>query len=116
MTPTAGMSTRTVQRYREDEINSLSPIELTIKVLEVGISACAKRDRDRASRALVELIASLNFEHSEIAGGLYQLYDYCLRCVGKNNFEMPETILKELRDTWVQALAQKDAPPASPRA
>jgi len=66
-------------------------------------------DRRRASAALVELIAALDFSYEEIAGGLYRLYEYALRHVKGERYDVALGVLRELRDTWEQAFSAMGA-------
>ena len=106
--PTLTLS-RPTQQYLEGEINSLSPVELVIKCLDFGIAACHRRDQQRVCRVLTELIGGLNFEHEEIAGNLYRLYEYCLRCARRGDLEVTARVFRELRETWIQVAAAERA-------
>lgn len=89
--------------YLEQEIMTLNPLQLLIKAYDAGITACNRKDEPKASAVLSELIDSLNFDYAEISNSLFRLYEYCMREVKSGNFEVPLKILKELRETWVQA-------------
>lgn len=89
--------------YLEQEIMTLNPLQLLIKAYDAGITACNRKDEDKASAVLTELIDSLNFDYAEIANALFRLYEYCMREVKRGNFDVTLKILKELRETWVQA-------------
>lgn len=89
--------------YLEQEIMTLNPLQLLIKAYDAGITACNRKDEDKASAVLTELIDSLNFDYAEIANSLFRLYEYCMREVKRGNFDVTLKILKELRETWVQA-------------
>lgn len=95
--------------YLEQEVMTLNPIQLIIKAYDAGIAACNRKDENKTCDVLVELIDSLNFDHAEIAGALFRLYDFCLREVKQEKFDATLKILKELRDTWVQAQANVPA-------
>jgi len=88
--------------YAQENLEGLTPVQLLIRVYDVAIASCHRRDRDKLSRALVELIAALNFEHRDIALGLFRLYNYCLRQAKAGRFEAVQPILCELRDVWAQ--------------
>jgi len=92
--------------YRAGSILSLTPGELLIKLYDLGLSALASGDRDRASRVVAQLIESLDFRYSDIAFGLFRLYRYCMDEIKRGEYEMPTRILRELRDTWIQALSR----------
>lgn len=89
--------------YLEQEIMTLNPLQLLIKAYDAGITACNRKDEHKASAVLTELIDSLNFDYAEIANSLFRLYEYCMREVKRGNFDVTLKILKELRETWVQA-------------
>jgi flagellar protein FliS len=89
--------------YLEQEIMTLNPLQLLIKAYDAGITACNRKDEHKASTVLTELIDSLNFDYAEIANSLFRLYEYCMREVKRGNFDVTLKILKELRETWVQA-------------
>ena len=91
------------KQYVEDQLAGLSPVQLLIRVYDVAIVSCARGDRQRLRQALVELIASLNFEYREISLGSFRLYNYCLRQTQMGRFDEVKTILTGLRDAWVQA-------------
>jgi len=88
--------------YLEKEIAGLSPMGLILKIYDVAIAGCNQRNTDRASRALVELIASLNFEYRDMSTQLFRLYEYCMRCVKSGQFDTALKILTELRGAWSQ--------------
>ena len=88
--------------YVTEQINSLHPTELILKVYDYAIAGCHQQDADRVSRALVELIAALNFEYRDIAMPLFRLYEYCLRSAKAGEFEEILPVFKELRDTWAR--------------
>ena len=91
---------RTGKSYIEDHLSGLSPVELLLKVYDVAIVSCKRGDGRRLSRALVELIGALDFDHREVAVGLFRMYNYCLRNAKKGRFDLVEPLLVELRDTW----------------
>lgn len=89
--------------YLEQEIMTLNPLQLLIKAYDAGIIACNRKDEVKASAVLSELIDSLNFDYADISNSLFRLYEYCMREVKDGNFEVTLKILKELRETWIQA-------------
>ena len=88
--------------YLEDQLAGLSPLELVLRVYDVAIVSCRRGDSQRLSRALVELIGALNFDHREVAVGLFRMYNYCLTNAKRKRFDLVEPLLVELRDTWSQ--------------
>ena len=100
---TTRQSTSAVSAYRREQVLNMSPLEVIKRLYEVGIIACRKNDSALGRKVLNELIAGLNFEHEEIAVGLYRLYDYSKRCIREGKMEEAAHILDELRGTWVEA-------------
>ena len=99
--PTAAVTMpRRSQAYLRDQLAGLTSVELLVKVYDVAIASCKQGDSQRLSRALVELIGGLNFDHREIAIGLFRMYNYCLRNAKSGRFDLVEPVLIELRDVW----------------
>ena len=91
------------KQYLEDQLSGLSPVQLLIRLYDVAVVSCARKDRQRLNQALVQLIGSLNFEYAEISLGSYRLFNYCLRQARMGRFDEVKAILTALRDAWVQA-------------
>jgi len=91
--------------YATTQTRDMSPSQILLQLYDFAIAGCVGRDSRKASAALVELIAALDFNYHEIAFGLYRLYEYALREVKAQRFEPAHTILSELRETWSRALA-----------
>ena len=91
------------KQYVEDQLSGLSPVQLLIRVYDVAIVSCARKDRQRLRQALVELISALNFEYREMSLGMFRLYNYCLRQMQFGRYDEVQAILTGLRDAWVQA-------------
>jgi len=102
------------KQYIEDQLSGLSPVQLLIRLYDVAVVSCARRDRQRLNQALVQLIGSLNFKHQETSLGSFRLYNYCLRQVRMGRFDEVKTILIGLRDAWVQAERKLQAVAAVP--
>ena len=98
----------TSKAYITQQINAMTPMELLLKLYDVAIASCAQRDKERLSRAIVELIAALNFDYKEIAIGLFRLYNYCLRNARMGHFDLVKPILIDLRDAWTKVQAAED--------
>ena len=90
--------------YAAAQTQTLSGPQVLLQLYDFAIAGCVARDARRASAPLVELIAALDFDHEEIAGGLYRLYEYALREVKAQRFEPAHRVLAELRSAWQQAL------------
>ena len=89
--------------YRREQLLNLSPVEVIHKLYDVAILSCKKNDTVLAQRALNELIVGLNFEAGDLAVSLYNLYDYCKRCIRSGKSDQAITVLEELRGAWAQA-------------
>jgi len=96
--------------YVATHTQGMSRQQMLLQIYDFAIAGCVARDARKASAAIVELIAALNFDYEEIATGLYRLYDYALREVKAQRFESAHRILGELRDTWQEAFARSGAP------
>ena len=92
--------------YRTHSVLTLTPGEVIVKMYDIAVAALIARDGERACKVLVQLIDSLDFEYHEISVGLFRLYRYCMDEIKKGEFELPAGILRELRQTWLQALEQ----------
>ena len=90
--------------YMANQTRTMSPTEVMLELYDFAIAGCLAQDTRKASAALVELIAALDFRYEEIATGLYRLYEFSLREVKAQRFEPAQRILAELRETWRVAL------------
>ena len=102
------LNSPTSKPYITEQVNTMTPMELLLKLYDVAIASCAQRDKERLSRALVELIAALNFDYQEIAVTLFRLYNYCLRNARVGHFDLVKPVLTELRDAWTRVQAAED--------
>ncbi len=96
-----------VSGYLEQEVLQWSPEKLILKMYDLYIVACKKRDIAKMNRVLTTLMTSLNFEYQDQATRLYRLYEYCQKCVISKKYEESLQIIRELRDTWAQAFDLK---------
>ena len=96
-------SSTAAKAYRNEQLLNLTPVQVIEKLYSIAIQACKKNDSRLAKKAINELIAGLNFEHGEIAVGLYKLYEYCKYCIRKGNMNDAVVVLDELRATWIKA-------------
>jgi flagellar secretion chaperone FliS len=95
--------TKRVNEYLTKDILDASPQKLLIKVYDYAITNCRKNDIHRTNKALAELISSLNFENNEtkeFSLGLMSLYQFCQDQMRKENNEIVEHILIDLRTSW----------------
>ena len=98
-----------LEAYRREEFLHLTPEQAIHKLMTLGIQGCRKEDKMRAVRAVNALILALDFKYSEVAMGLFRLYDYCKNCIYKGEFDRAITILEGLRVTWAEAFHLKEA-------
>ena len=89
--------------YRTNEIMTASPAALIAFLYDQAIIGCKQKDMDRVSKAIVELIDSLNFDYKEISVGLFRLYEFSLREVKQEKYDVALKIFTELRQVWNQA-------------
>ncbi len=90
--------------YRNNSVVGLTPAELVLRLYDIGLSALATGDGQRASRAVAQLIECLDFRHHDVAFGLFRLYRYCMDEIKRGEYDVPTRILRELRDTWAKAI------------
>ncbi len=86
--------------YLLQQVNSAGPEKLISLLYDIGSKSCRAKDRQKAAKVLVELIASLNFEYKEIAIGFFDLYRYAMDEVNKGAFENALNVFEELNDVW----------------
>lgn len=89
--------------YLEQKVMSASPEQLIAYIYDAGTTACIKKDRDLAAKAVGALLSSLNFEYKETAGTFYSVYRYLRFLVMKGRFDEAREIFSDLRKTWVKA-------------
>ncbi len=97
------------QHYREQQILSATPMQLLFMVYDEAIVSCEARQKQRAARAITELIGSLNFDAGEIAGDLFRVYEYCLMEIRRERYPDAVTILRRLKQAWEDALKGQSA-------
>jgi len=89
--------------YKKNEIMSLSPVQMILKVYDYVLVNCKRRDLSKVNAGLTQLIAALNFDYKEISLGFFRLYRYCQNEARKNNFDEVHNIISELRSSWAKA-------------
>lgn len=92
-----------VPSYLEQEVLSWSKEKIILKMYDLFIVSCRRKDVQKMSRVLIELMGSLNFEYEETSTRLYRLYEYCQRCIFQQKFDEAQHIIQELRNTWAKA-------------
>lgn len=95
--------------YRTQQVNGAGPGQLLLELYDHAIAGCVARDYKKVSAALVEMIGALNFDYEDIALGLFRLYDWCLRRARAKAWDEVSGILRDLRETWAQALRTSEA-------
>jgi flagellin-specific chaperone FliS len=91
--------------YVTTQAQALSQQQMLLQLYDFAVAGCVAKDARKATAAIVELIAALNFDYEEIASGLYRLYDYALREIRAKRFESAQTVLTGLRDAWQRAFS-----------
>jgi flagellin-specific chaperone FliS len=83
---------------------STATAERVLHLYEQGLEGCANRSAPQVSRALLALIATLDFEDSTpVTEGFYRLYNYCLRNALEHRFDRVAWILNGLREAWAES-------------
>ncbi len=98
--------------YVTTQAQGLSQQQILLQLYDFAVAGCIAHDARKATAAIVELIAALNFEYEEIATGLYRLYDFALREIRAKRFESAHKILSGLREAWGKAFSQSQLPVA----
>lgn len=102
----------------DEQLDGLSPAQLLLKLYDVAIEHCDRRELERLVSALTELTAALSFDHREVSVTLFRIYDHCIRQGRAGHFGAVRTILVQLRDAWnqsAQALESSAIPPTEVR-
>ncbi len=107
--PVANPYLKQISNYQENEVLSASPEKLILMLYDQAILGCKRQDAEKASRAVAELINSLNFKYEEISTGLFRLYDYILREIKMQKYKDALYLLTDLRQTWDVAIQQLQA-------
>ena len=92
-----------VPSYLEQEVLSWSKEKIILKMYDLFIVSNKRKDVQKMSRVLIELMGSLNFEYEETSTRLYRLYEYCQRCIFQQKFDESLHIIQDLRNTWAKA-------------
>jgi len=105
------------QEYRRQEVLSATPLHLVIMAYDLAIRACDQKDIATALNAVSALRDALDFEYGEIANNLLSLYQWCLDCIRKQEFESAKHTLVDLREAWItieKQLNTRTAPALQP--
>jgi hypothetical protein len=71
-----------------------------LNLYDRGIEGCLKRDGQQVREALLDLMASLNFEFEDAAVGFFRIYELMLQHVRTRRFDVPLHVLRRLRSAW----------------
>ncbi len=94
---------RVFKGYKSNEIGSLSPVALILKLYDYIIVNSKRHNQSNVNAGLTQLIAALNFDYKDVSLGLFRLYAYCQAQARKGNFVEVEKLIGELRSAWAQA-------------
>jgi flagellin-specific chaperone FliS len=95
--------------YQTQAVKNASPTELIGILYDLLLQSCHRKEQERAIDILSTLIRSLNFDY-ELAGDLFGIYEYCQRQIRKENYEEVVNLIGGIRDTWNEAMVNKDKP------
>src|SRR5207245_11009383 len=107
----AQMTGYATSAYAAQQTQGMSQQQMLLQLYDFAVAGCVAHDGRKASAAIVELIAALNFDYEEIATGLYRLYEYALANVRAKHFDVPRKILPGLRHASRQCHTRTPAPP-----
>ena len=93
-----GYSTK---EFRQHEIMSASPVRLVVLTYDFAIRACEQKDFNRASKAVSVLRDALDYDYGEVAVGLFGIFQWCLDCIRKEDYQSAVVTLRELREAWL---------------
>jgi flagellin-specific chaperone FliS len=89
--------------FQRRDVMGASPIRLVLMAYDLAISACEQEDFNRATKTLSILRDSLGYDYGKVTVGLFSLYQWCLDCIRKEDYQSALIILQELRDAWAKA-------------
>lgn len=98
-----------LKNYVIKDILETSPQRLLIKIYDLAIVSCQKKNLQKTNEAIQTLINALRFdtpEVNEISTGLLRLYQFCQDQMRERNYETVQTILSELRLSWIEAFSK----------
>jgi flagellin-specific chaperone FliS len=88
---------------QQHDLMRASPLRLVLMAYDMAISACEQEDYNRATKTVSVLRDSLGHDYGKVAVGLFSLYQWCLDCIRKEEYESAVIILTELREAWSKA-------------
>lgn len=95
------------QTYRMNQIAGASPLDLLIMAYDAALASCGQSDLVRLTKAIGVLRDALDYSYdADIALGFFRLYQYVGDLGRQGNFDEAASLLRELRDAWVQIREQ----------
>lgn len=86
-----------------DKAASMSPERTVLRLYELGIEACRKRDKEQVSRVLVSLINMLDFKYADMANAFFDVYNFALEVLESENYEQVQSLFEGLHEAWNEA-------------
>lgn len=87
-------------RYRQQDVESASPVRLVVMAYDLAIRACDQKDFETGYKAVVALRNSLDINYPEFVAGLLRLYQWVIDSMRSSDFDAAKAVLVELRDSW----------------
>jgi flagellin-specific chaperone FliS len=87
-------------RYRQQDVESASPVRLVVMAYDLAIRACDQKDFETGYKAVVALRNSLDISYPEFVAGLLNLYQWVIDSMRTKDFDSAKNVLVELRDAW----------------
>ena len=115
------------QKYQQSQVETSSPAKLLLMLYDGALKSIQgakvgmmekdfEKANDHLTRAqdiIFELMNSLNMEQGEVAQNLFLLYDYMIQQLVQSNIHKDpqilsqvESLLKDLRETWKEAISK----------
>lgn len=90
--------------YLNQKILSASPNQLIAYIYDAGITACLRKDREKARKAVYTLMDALNYDHKETATVFFNVYRNLNRLLSRGKFDESKEIFMDLKKTWTSAM------------
>lgn len=90
-----------VNQYRQQDVMGASPIRLVVMAYDLAIKSCEQRDFEKSTKAISVLRDALNFDYPDVSVGLFRIYQWCLDCIYREDFNSAAATLRELREAWI---------------
>ena len=102
---------RQARNYREHDILNADPVKLVVLTSDAAIAPCHRKDLGTATRAIHELIKSLDFDQGDLPVRLLALYQWTSDECRSGRWDSAAEVLLELRSTWSELQKQTMAGP-----